>query len=48
MVTATAYLYPWDVVGDPAAAERVAALGVDSAALAAAYHSVRTATPFHR
>ncbi|WP_329535579.1 hypothetical protein OG568_43885 [Streptomyces sp. NBC_01450] len=47
MVTATAYLYPWDVVGDPAAAERVAALGVDSVALAAAYHSVRAATPFH-
>ncbi|WP_234365673.1 hypothetical protein [Streptomyces sp. RTd22] len=47
MVTAIAYLYPWDVVGDPAAAERIAALGVDAVALAAAYHSVRAATPFH-
>ncbi|MFJ9560581.1 hypothetical protein ACIRQQ_11135 [Streptomyces fuscichromogenes] len=47
MVTATAYLYPWDVVGDPAAADRVAALGVDSVAVAASYHSVRAATPFH-
>jgi len=47
VVTATAYLYPWDVVGDPAAAERIAALGVDAVALAAAYHSVRAATPFH-
>ncbi|MEU1804413.1 hypothetical protein [Streptomyces sp. NPDC019937] len=47
MVTATAYLYPWDVVGDPAAPERIAALGVDAVALAAAYHSVRAATPFH-
>ncbi|MEU0845471.1 hypothetical protein ABZ370_39275 [Streptomyces sp. NPDC005962] len=47
MVTATAYVYPWDVVGDPAAAERIAALGVDAVALAAAYHSVRAATPFH-
>lgn len=47
MVTAIAYLYPWDVVGDPSAAERIAALGVDAVALAAAYHSVRAATPFH-
>jgi hypothetical protein len=42
-----AYLYPWDVVGDPAAAERVASLGVDTVALAANYHSVRAATPYH-
>lgn len=47
MVTTTAYVYPWDVAGDPAAAERIAALGVDAVALAAAYHSVRAATPFH-
>jgi hypothetical protein len=46
-VIATAYLYPWDVLGDPAAAERVAALGVRRVALAAAYHSVRAATPRH-
>ncbi|MFI6498548.1 hypothetical protein [Nonomuraea typhae] len=42
-----AYLYPWDVVGDPAAPERIAALGVDAVALAAAYHSTRAATPYH-
>ncbi|MFD7504273.1 hypothetical protein [Streptomyces sp. NPDC059850] len=46
-IGATAYLYPWDVAGDPAAAERIAGLGVDAVALAAAYHSVRAATPFH-
>ena len=43
----TAYLDPWDVVGDPSAAERIAALGVDAVALAAAYPSVRAATPCH-
>lgn len=43
----TAYLYPWDVVGDPAAARRIAGLGVSSVTLAAAYHSVRAATPRH-
>ncbi|WP_033431353.1 hypothetical protein [Saccharothrix syringae] len=42
-----AHLYPWDVVGDPAAVERVASLGVDAVALAASYHTVRAATPFH-
>ncbi|WP_245949765.1 hypothetical protein [Saccharothrix carnea] len=40
-------MYPWDVVGDPAAVERVASLGVDAVALAASYHTVRAATPFH-
>jgi hypothetical protein len=47
VVTATAYLYPWDVLGDPAAAERIARLGVRRVALAAAYHAVRAATPRH-
>lgn len=42
-----AYVYPWDVVGDPAAADRIAALGVTTVALAASYHSTRAATPFH-
>jgi hypothetical protein len=46
-VRATAYLYPWDVLGDPAAAERVAALGVRRVALAAVYHAVRASTPRH-
>ncbi|HEY2281016.1 MAG TPA: hypothetical protein VGI00_21875 [Streptosporangiaceae bacterium] len=42
-----AYLYPWDVDGDPGAAERIAALGVTEVCLAAAYHAVRAVTPFH-
>ncbi len=40
-------LYPWDVAGDPAAAERVAGLGADRVALAAAYHTVRALSPRH-
>jgi hypothetical protein len=42
-----AYAYPWDVVGDPAAPERLAGLGVEAVALAASYHSTRAATPYH-
>ncbi|MFD8110393.1 hypothetical protein [Streptomyces microflavus] len=44
---ASAFLYPWDVVGDPAAASRVAALGVRQVTLASAYHSTRALTPRH-
>ncbi|MCI3929822.1 hypothetical protein [Streptomyces sp. AN091965] len=44
---AGAFLYPWDVIGDPAAADRVAALGVRQVTLAAAYHSTRALTPRH-
>ncbi|MEW2165995.1 hypothetical protein AB0912_23780 [Streptomyces sp. NPDC007084] len=44
---ASAFLYPWDVNGDPAAAARTAALGVRQATLAAAYHSTRALTPRH-
>ncbi|RMI43612.1 hypothetical protein [Streptomyces triticirhizae] len=44
---ASAFVYPWDVVGDPAAAERIAALGVRQVTLAAAYHSTRALTPRH-
>ncbi|MFI9006215.1 hypothetical protein ACIGNX_03145 [Actinosynnema sp. NPDC053489] len=40
-------MYPWDVVGDPSAVDRIASLGVDAVALAASYHTVRAATPFH-
>ncbi|GAB2969463.1 hypothetical protein GCM10027184_18150 [Saccharothrix stipae] len=47
MVTTVAHLYPWDVVGDPSAVDRVASLGVDAVALAASYHTVRAATPLH-
>ncbi|WP_237774319.1 hypothetical protein [Actinosynnema sp. ALI-1.44] len=35
------------MVGDPGAAARYAELGVDAVALAAAYHTVRAATPLH-
>ena len=38
---------PLDVDGDPAAADRIAALGVTEVSLAAAYHAVRAVTPFH-
>ena len=44
---AGAYLYPWDVDGDPAAADRIAGLGLAGVSLAAAYHAVRAVTPFH-
>ncbi|MGW5200473.1 hypothetical protein [Streptomyces spiralis] len=43
----SAFVYPWDVVGDPAAPARIAALGVEQATLAAAYHSTRALTPRH-
>ncbi|MGW1103488.1 hypothetical protein [Streptomyces sp. NPDC002540] len=43
----SAFLYPWDVVGDPDAAARVADLGVQQVTLAAAYHSSRALTPRH-
>lgn len=44
---ASVFLYPWDVVGDPEAARRVADLGVRQVTLAAAYHSTRALTPRH-
>lgn len=43
----TVYAYPWDVVGDPRAADRLAGLNADAVAIAAAYHTVRAATPQH-
>ncbi|NUK96987.1 hypothetical protein HRW16_35305, partial [Streptomyces lunaelactis] len=43
----SAFLYPWDVVGDPDAAARIAGLGVQQVTLAAAYHSTRALTPRH-
>jgi hypothetical protein len=46
-VRACANLYPWDVNGDPAAADRIAGLGLTGVTLAAAYHPVRAVTPFH-
>jgi hypothetical protein len=44
---AGAFVYPWDVVGDPAAADRVAGLGVAGVTLAAVYHATRALTPRH-
>ncbi|MET8688825.1 hypothetical protein ABZV77_31905 [Streptomyces sp. NPDC004732] len=44
---AAAFLYPWDVVGDPEAPGRLARLGVRQVTLAAAYHSTRALTPRH-
>ncbi|WP_405144128.1 hypothetical protein OG589_40860 [Sphaerisporangium sp. NBC_01403] len=41
------YAYPWDLVGDARAAGRLKALGADSVALAASYHTTRAATPLH-
>ncbi|GAA2807565.1 hypothetical protein [Streptomyces showdoensis] len=44
---AGAFLYPWDVNGDPAAPARLAGLGLDRITLASAYHSTRALTPRH-
>ena len=47
-VTAVAaFTYPWDVLGDPAAPDRLRELGADTAVLAAAYHSATALTPRH-
>ncbi|SDK68523.1 hypothetical protein SAMN05428985_105272 [Nocardioides sp. YR527] len=46
-VPVVAYAYPWDVIGNPAFADRARALGVTKVALAAAYHTTRAATPLH-
>ncbi|AWW40224.1 MULTISPECIES: hypothetical protein [Streptomyces] len=43
----SAFVYPWDVNGDPEAAARIAGLGVAQVTLAAAYHSTRALTPRH-
>ncbi|MFI6081871.1 hypothetical protein ACIBBB_12980 [Streptomyces sp. NPDC051217] len=43
----SAFLYPWDVVGDPDAPARVMDLGVRQVTLASAYHSTRALTPRH-
>ncbi|MFC3576143.1 hypothetical protein ACFOZ0_23225 [Streptomyces yaanensis] len=44
---ASAFVYPWDVNGDPGAADRIATLGVRQTTLASAYHSTRALTPRH-
>lgn len=42
-----AYLYPWDVVGDPSAPEGIARLGLDHVTVVAVYHATRALTPRH-
>ncbi|MGA3216138.1 MAG: hypothetical protein ABSD97_10685 [Acidimicrobiales bacterium] len=42
-----AYLYPWDIVGDAGLVSRLDSAGLSHVVVAAAYHSVRAATPFH-
>ncbi|MFH8341214.1 hypothetical protein [Streptomyces sp. AM6-12] len=44
---AAAFVYPWDVNGDPDAPARIVGLGVEQVTLAAAYHSTRALTPRH-
>ncbi|WP_163511748.1 hypothetical protein [Fodinicola acaciae] len=44
----TGYAYSWDVTDDPGFSSRVADLGVDRVAVAAAYHSARAGTPWQR
>ncbi|CAM5577542.1 hypothetical protein [Streptomyces pilosus] len=44
---ASAFVYPWDVIGDPEAPARIAALGTAQVTLASAYHSTRALTPRH-
>ncbi|MBQ1099743.1 hypothetical protein KBY55_27690 [Streptomyces sp. b94] len=44
---ASAFVYPWDVNGDPAAPDLIAGTGVEQVTLAAAYHSTRALTPRH-
>ena len=41
----TLWVYPWDVLDDPAAADEIAALGLGRVSLAASYHSTRTLLP---
>lgn len=47
MIRSSVCAYPWDLVDDPAAADRFAAFGADTVSLAASYHAVRAATPRH-
>ncbi|MGQ4417878.1 hypothetical protein ACN6LA_004278 [Streptomyces sp. SAS_269] len=44
---ASAFVYPWDVAGDPRAPARIASLGAGQVTLASAYHSTRALTPRH-
>ncbi len=42
-----AYLYPWDLLGDPDVVPRLVEAGFEHVTVAAAYHGVRAATPQH-
>ena len=44
---AGAFVYPWDIDGDPAAPGLLAELGLAQVTLAAAYHSTRALSPRH-
>jgi hypothetical protein len=46
-VALSVYAYPWDLVDDPSAVDLLRVLDVDRVMVAAAYHSVRAATPRH-
>jgi hypothetical protein len=41
----TLWVYPWDVVDDPGAADEIAALGLGRVSLAASYHATRALLP---
>jgi len=43
----SAYLYPWDLLGDPLVVSRLVSAGFEHVSVAATYHSVRAATPQH-
>src|SRR2546423_1627858 len=47
LMETAAYLYAWDVVGDPAAADLYAGLGLHHVTLAAVYHATRALTARH-
>ena len=38
MSLVAAFAYPWDILGDPEAPDRLRDLGADTVVLAAAYH----------
>ncbi|WP_159623000.1 hypothetical protein [Ruania rhizosphaerae] len=46
-MTTTFCAYPWDILDDPGVFDRVRRAGATGVAIAAAYHSVRAATPLH-
>ncbi len=47
VIPLSVYAYPWDLVDDPSAVDLLGSLDADRVLVAAAYHSVRAATPRH-